>query len=58
MLVFFLAWRYEGMIFYQIVQIDYDDCKYEAGYYEEVPGDTEHAEYGGVFDEGVVYTNM
>ena len=46
------------MIFYQIVQIDYDDCKYEAGYYEEIPSDTEHAEYGGVFDEGVVYTNM
>lgn len=40
--------------FNEIVCLDYDDCEYEAGDYEEIPGNAEHAEYGSIFDERVV----
>ena len=42
------------MEFNKIVGLDYDDCEYEAGDYEEVPGNAEHTEYGSIFDERVV----
>ena len=37
--------------FNEIVGLDYDDCEYEAGDYEEIPDDAEHAEYGSIFDK-------
>ena len=40
--------------FNEIVGLDYDDCEYEARDYEEIPCDSEHTEYGSIFDERVV----
>ena len=43
-----------SLFLYSVVCLDYDDGEDEAWDDEEIPCDTEHAEDGCVFDEGVV----
>ena len=49
-LIYLIVFSYFVFFAYKVVGLYDEDCEYEAGNDEEVPGDAEHAEYGGVFD--------
>ena len=54
----FLFTAFYSLFLNQVVCLDYDDGEDEAWDDEEIPCDTEHAEDGCVFDEGVVDADM